>query len=268
MKSQIIGFIGVGNMAGAIIKGICDHKVVEPSQLRLLNPTREKLKPYLSLGAKACCNLNELIQQSDIVFFCVKPQVLSDVLKELSSLMRPERQVYVSIVAGKNAEYFFSFLGPCKLILTMPNTPLLLGKGATAMGEGYYTSEEEFSFVRNIFLSSGMVEEIPAEKLTESIAVSGSSPAFLYRFCKIVADRAEEMGLEKKTAISLFAATMEGAAAMILHSGYSIEELIRMVSSPGGTTLAGLSSLDQSGFDESIKKCMDACVKRAYELGK
>ena len=110
MKSQIIGFIGVGNMAGAIIKGICDHKVVEPSQLRLLNPTREKLKPYLSLGAKACCNLNELIQQSDIVFFCVKPQVLSDVLKEFPLLCARKGRFMFPLLQEKTQNISFPSL--------------------------------------------------------------------------------------------------------------------------------------------------------------
>lgn len=268
MSKKTVGFIGVGNMAGAILRGIISKEVLEPSRLRLFDPSQEKTAVFTAMGAKVCAGLSQLLEESDIVFFCVKPQVAPAVLAEAAQLPRRKEQLYVSIVAGKNAEFFFSYLGECKLILTMPNTPLLLGKGATAIGEGYHIAPEEFDFVERIFVAAGTVRKVPVEMLNTAIAVNGSTPAFLYRFCKVIADHAQEMGMDRQTAVELFAATMAGSAEMILSSGHSLERLIEMVSSPGGTTLAGLASLDDSGFDQSIVKCMDACVKRAYELGK
>ena len=265
---KTLGCIGTGNMAGAILKGICAQGVLPAENLRVFDQDPAKTQPFVQLGAKACESLRMLIEQSEMLLFGVKPQNLDALLDDLAALGGVGDRLLISIVAGKPAEAFFHRLGEqVRLVLVMPNTPLLLGSGATAIGRGYHTSDEEFQFVCSMFSASGVIGVVEAGQLNEMIAVNGSTPAFFYRFCKIIAEHAAEMGVDPEIALRLSAATMAGAAKMIQESGYPVDELIRMVSSPGGTTLAGLAAMEQAGFDDAVRAAMDASVRRAYELG-
>lgn len=263
-----VGFIGLGNMASAIINGIMCKNVLHPSSIAAYDPDNSKCESFARKGIAIMQGAAQLTECCRYVFICVKPQVIGDVISSIKG-SAGQHNVFVSIAAGIGAQYIKDQLGfDCKLILVMPNTPLMLGEGASALACVAPTTADEFAYVKGIFASSGISEEIAPDKLPEIIPVNGSSPAFIYLFAKIVAEFASEQGIAFPVAMHLFAQTLIGSAKMLTDSGLSPEELIRMVSSPGGTTLEGLASLERSGFEQTLRLAMQACINRAHELGK
>ena len=150
----------------------------------------------------------------------------------------------------------------------MPNTPLLLKKGASALCPSGNISEEDKQIVYDMFAGSGVCEYITEDHMNEIIAVNGSSPAYIYMFAKAMADYAVSVGIDYGKALNLICATLEGSAAMLKESGDTPEVLIEKVSSKGGTTIEALNKLREHGFTEAIDDAMKACTKRAEELGK
>ena len=198
----------------------------------------------------------------------MKPQQAEEVLREMAPAMGPET-VVVSIAAGISARYIRGILGEgTKVVLVMPNTPLLVGCGATAVARCQPTTQEEFDYVKGVFSSAGLVEEIPADKMNEIIAVSGSTPAYLYLFAQCFCRYAVEQGIDFDTANRMFCQTMAGAAKMMTETGMTHQQLIDMVTSPKGTTLMGLEALKEGGLEELVRRCCDATIRRAYELGR
>lgn len=263
-----IGFIGAGNMAGAILRGICGQKVICPEQIGVYDRYPTQCERYAQMGCHAYDTLQALVENSETLVFCVKPQNLAELLDELVSFGGVGERLCVSIVTGKPAQVYFDALGEqTKLVLVMPNTPMLVGCGVSAVATGYHTTDEEYAFAKSLFTAAGVVGEVTPEQLSQMVAVSGSTPAFLYRYAKVVAEyAAESIGMDFDTALRMFAGTMIGSAKMLTESGMTPDELIRQVSSPGGTTLAGLAAMDASGHDASIIAALDAAVRRAEEL--
>ena len=155
-----------------------------------------------------------------------------------------------------------------KVVLVMPNTPLLLGEGATALSRSDSVTDEEFELVCNIFGSCGMYAVISKDKMKEIIAINGSSPAFIYLYAQAFVEYAKSVDIDETVARDLFAKSLIGSAKMITDSGKSLDELIEMVSSKGGTTIAGLEKLREGGLPKAVEDCCKACTKRAYELSK
>ena len=150
----------------------------------------------------------------------------------------------------------------------MPNTPLLLGEGATALSHSESVTEEEFAIICGIFGCCGVYAVIPKDKMKEIIAINGSSPAFIYLYAESFIKYAKSVGIDEEVAKKLFAKSLIGSAKMITDSGNTIEKLIEMVSSKGGTTIAGLEKLREGDLDEAVQNCCKACTARAYELSK
>lgn len=260
--------IGAGNMAGAILEGILKAGKLSPEEIGFFDVAQERKDIFAAKGLHAFSDTVELCRESQTILLAVKPQILPGVLEELTAVYTPDKLV-VSIAAGISEAYIKSVLGPqAKIILVMPNTPLLLGCGATAVSRCESVSELEFSFVRGLFEGAGIVCEIPSTKMNEIIAVSGSTPAYIYLMTKYFCEYAERHGIPMETANRLFCQTLIGSARMMTESGMSHQQLINMVTSPKGTTLMGLEALEQDHFEAVISHCCDATVKRAYELGK
>ncbi|MGN1132397.1 MAG: pyrroline-5-carboxylate reductase, partial [Ruminococcus sp.] len=205
---------------------------------------------------------------SDIVVLAVKPQNYEDVLLEIKKDV-DNTKIFVSIAAGISISYVQTTLEcDCPMVRVMPNTPLLLGKGATALCPSQNISTEDFNIVKDMFALNGTVEVFGEEHMNEIIAVNGSSPAYIYLFAKAMADYAQECGIPYESALNLVVATLEGSAAMLRDSGDSPDTLIKKVSSPGGTTIAALDTLEEYKFYDAVKSAMASCTRRAEELGK
>lgn len=263
-----VGFIGAGNMGYAIMKGIAGSALAKETKLFAFDPDADKIARLAEIGVTGCASGAEVLKQSKFVFLAVKPQMFDTVLDEIAPAVTPDT-VLVSIAAGITADYIRSKTIPeAKVVLVMPNTPLLLGAGASALAKCAPTTDEEFRTVCGFFGECGIYATLPEDKMKEIIAINGSSPAFIYLFAKAFVDYAKHEGISEETALPLFAQSLIGSAKMLTDSGYSIEELIKMVSSPGGTTLAGLDELYKGELEKTVDACCAACTKRAYELSK
>ena len=263
-----IGFLGTGNMGTAILKGIAGSSMKSETKLYAYNPTAAKVDALASYGVQKCSSEAEVAAASQYLFLAIKPQKFDEVLPRIADAIT-EDTLLVSIAAGIGVEYIRKLTKPnAKVVLAMPNTPLLLGCGATALATEAPVSDAEFAVVRRIFDACGMTAVIEPAQMKEIIAINGSSPAFIYLFAKGFLDYAEQVGLSGDVAKELFAQSLIGSAKMITDSGYSIAELIRQVSSPGGTTLAGLDRFYAGNLTDVVQDACDHCTRRAYELAK
>lgn len=266
MKRKI-GFLGAGNMGSAIMKGVAFSELRWDIEIYAFDPDESKVDALSGFDVIKCNDAAEVVKECDIVFLAVKPQSLENTLKSVKDYVK-ERMVFVSIVAGISSDYIRNSLEDysVRVILAMPNTPLLLGEGATAIAESNSASEKQFDFVCRVFEACGKIKVIPENKMKEIIAVNGSSPAFIYLFAKGFIDNAVKNGIDEGAAKALFCQSLIGSSKMIMESEYDIDELIKMVSSPGGTTLAGLQKLYDNNLLKAVDEACDACTKRAYEL--
>lgn len=259
-----LGFLGAGNMGSAIMKGVSGKSAL----CFAYDKDGEKLKALEPFGVTACKNEQELVEQCKYVLLAVKPQVLGEVLDTVKPYVT-EDHVFISICAGISAQFIKERTNPnVKVAVVMPNTPAMLGAGASAIARDDRISDEELDFAKQVLSACGMVREVPADKMKEIICINGSSPAFIYLFAKGFVDYATENGIDGNTALDLFAQTLVGSAKMLTESGMTVEQLIKQVSSPGGTTLAGLDKLYEGNLEADVKAACEACTKRAYELAK
>ncbi|MCR5122029.1 MAG: pyrroline-5-carboxylate reductase [Ruminococcus sp.] len=262
-----VGFIGAGNMGYAIMKGISDCAEIE-AEIFVYDSFAPAMEKAAAIGAKSCGDAAAVVSASDYVFLAVKPQQLDEVLEAIKPAVNAEK-VLVSICAGIDDAYIASkTVDGAKVVLVMPNTPLLLGEGATALSRSENVSDSEFANVCGIFGACGAYAVISKDKMKEIIAINGSSPAFIYLYAQSFIKYAESVGIDGEVAKTLFAKSLVGSAKMITDSGFTIDKLIEMVSSKGGTTIAGLEQLRAGGLDEAVQNCCKACTNRAYELAK
>ncbi|MBR1423433.1 MAG: pyrroline-5-carboxylate reductase [Ruminococcus sp.] len=263
-----VGFIGAGNMGYAIMKGIKGSEKASDIALYAFDTYQEACVRAEQLGAKITADAAELAGSCSYVFLAVKPQQLDEVLDDIAPEIT-KNTVIISICAGITDEYIASkTISGAKVVLVMPNTPLLLGEGATALSRSDSVTDKEFEFVCSVFGSCGIFSVIPKDKMKEIIAINGSSPAFIYLYAQSFVKYAVSVGIDEKAAVDLFAKSLIGSAKMITDSGKTIDQLIDMVSSKGGTTIAGLAELRNGGLDDAVQNCCKACTQRAYELSK
>lgn len=262
-----IGLIGAGNMATAIIGGIVKSGMEVTLSAYDLD-TQKIAVLQERYGVCSADSQETLLNQVDYLFLSIKPQNFPEVLAAAKGKIPPET-VIISIAAGITADYLSQTLGyEAKVVQVMPNTPMLLGYGATALSKSALVSEEEFAFVRSIFDCAGMTAVVPSDRMNEVIPINGSAPAFIYQFAQYFITYGRSKGLEETVCRDLFAQALIGSAKMMTDSGYSIEELIQMVSSKGGTTIAGLEGLRENCLDKAVQEACEKCVARAYELTK
>ncbi len=261
-----LGFVGAGNMAGAIIDGVTGSGFLKPNELGVCDTDGEKLKRFTEMGLKAFQSASELLDECDAALIAVKPQSFPSVASALKAEMSKDK-LLISIMAGITADAIFEAAGsPCRLVLAMPNTPVMLGEGATALDAVPPATAKDLAFTRGIFESAGLAVEIPLGKIGEVIPLNGSSPAFFYEMAETLARFGEQNGIPFEASLTLAAKTMLGSARMLLESGKTPHELIDMVCSPGGTTLAAMEALRARGFSGAVEAACGACVRRAKEL--
>lgn len=265
----MVGFIGAaGNMAGAIIDGILNNKTINENQLYLFDLNLEGLKKYTASKVNVVSSVSELTSSCKYVFVCSKPQGMSLLLGELKKHLKPD-QCVVSIAAGvttKTIESYFEF--NCKVVRTIPNTPLLLSLGATGICKNEFASQEDLEFVQDIFSSCGVSVLCEESQMNTVTAISGSGPAYVFKFAKAVMQAADELGFDSGDALTLFSQTLFGSAKMLVDSGMTPTELIKMVTSPNGTTQAANESFDSNDFEGIVVKAVKAAKNRGDELSK
>lgn len=261
-----IGFLGAGNMATAMISGIAKAKL--SVSICAYDPCMEKCRALSAFGVCAKESAEALAQDCAYLILAIKPQNFEAALGSIRTVVKKET-VFISIAAGITPQYISNMLGfDAKVVQVMPNTPLLLGAGATALSKSALVSDEEFAFARGLFDCAGITEVIPNDKMNEVIALNGSSPAFLYLYAQQFIRYGVSVGLDEDVCLRLFAQSLIGSAKMLTDSGKTVDELIEMVSSKGGTTIAGLAALRENGIEKAVTECCKKCTARAYELTK
>ena len=266
MNQLRLGFIGAGNMATAILDGVISKQVFRAERIMISNPHSDKLEHPKALGVSVTTSNEEVAANSDIIVLAVKPQMFEEVIAGIRESC--VNKCIVSIAAGISTAWLQERLPDSSIIRVMPNTPLQLGLGATAIAEASDVSDDLFQCVCNIFSAAGSVAVIPESQMDDVIPVSGSSPAFFFRMAEVMVRWAQEQGMDPGVSLELAASAMKGSAEMLLASGKTAGELIKQVCSPGGTTLAALTAFDDHDFDGLIYDAMTRCTLRSKELGK
>ncbi|MGI6153317.1 MAG: pyrroline-5-carboxylate reductase [Christensenellaceae bacterium] len=258
MKKYIAGFIGCGNMASAIIKGLQKDG---GEAVNVYDVDRSKCA---ALGHVNICNtMDELADRSDIIFLCVKPNILTDILPGLAKY----KKAFVSIAAGVTTQKIKSLLGEdARLQRIMPNTPLMVGKGASCFETPSTLTEDEQAFVAGIFESLGIVKYVDGSLMDSVTGISGSGPAYVYLFIDALAKAGIKHGLADKDAQDLALQTFIGACQMLLHTKKPAEQLIQEVCSPGGTTIEAMQVFEQQDIRGIMEKAVDACVAKSKKL--
>lgn len=266
MDNMRLGLIGAGNMSIAILDGVVTKKLFAPEHIIVSNPHTDKLEHPKALGVQVTCDNRVVAETADLIILAVKPQMFENVLAGICDCCTGK--CVVSIAAGISTDWIRVRLPGALVVRVMPNTPLQLGLGATAVAQTPDVPAELFRRVCDIFAAAGSVSVIPESQMDDVIPVSGSSPAFFFRMVDVMVRWASEQGMDPQVALELAAAAMKGSAEMLLRSGKTAGELTRQVCSPGGTTLAALSAFDDRDFDGLIADAMTRCTRRSRELGK
>lgn len=261
-----IGFIGFGNMAMAIAGGMIRYGGYAAQDFIVSAQDLEKLKPRAEqLGVHYTTDNTRVAKGADILFLAVKPYLLAKVIGEIREAVRPET-IVVSVAAGVELnDIEADFLKPVKLIRTLPNTPALVGEGMTLYNANDNVSAEDEATVLELLGSFGICEKIEEDKFAGAGSMTGCSPAFIYMLMEAMADAAVLEGLKRDKAYVLAAQTVKGAAQMLLSTGLHPGELKDMVTSPGGTTIEGVRTLERLGFRSAM---MEAIIAAAEKTGK
>ncbi len=266
MQTLKLGFIGVGNMAGAILGALLDRALLPPQNILLFDSEPKRLEPFLKRGATAAASNRELTENALLVILAVKPQVMGSVLAEIAPVSSGKN--FITIAAGLPTTFYKQRLDPkANVLRVMPNAPLMVQCGATVLAQSEGVSEDLLHTARAIFESAGDVVVLKEELLNEITSLTGSSPAYFYRMAEAMVQTAVDLGVPRDIALPMVARTMQGSALMMLKSDLSPSSLIEAVCSPGGTTLAAMASFDESDFDDAVRQAMLACTRRGYELG-
>jgi pyrroline-5-carboxylate reductase len=262
-----IGFIGCGNMANAIIGGILSAGTLKPEDIIASNHTSQKLEQAREKYGIATTLSNRVAAaQCEILVLAVKPQYFSEVIEEISDDV-PDSTVVVSLAPGKSLERICDMFGhDLKLIRTMPNTPALVGEGMTALCPNSLVTPEELKEVRRLFDSFGKTEVVSESTMDAVVAVSGSSPAYVFLFIEAMADAAVMGGMPRAQAYTFAAQSVLGSAKMMLETGKHPGELKDMVCSPAGTTIEAVAALERSGFRGAVMEAMRACMEKSASM--
>lgn len=270
MKEDLtIAFIGAGNMAHALIQGLIATARLPPQRIVASDPDDSRLRTLQSeLSIRVTSNNPDAVADADVVVLATKPQVLGTVLEELAAALRPDTLV-ISIAAGVPTRRIQEGLAEgTRVVRTMPNTPALVGAGSTAVAAGLHATEEDLQVAQQLFESVGIVVRVLESHLDAVTGLSGSGPAYVFSMIEALRDAGVREGLSEPIALRLAAQTVRGAARLLLESGEAPEALREKVTSPGGTTLAGVQALQEQGFHDAVVGAVRAATRRSSELGK
>lgn len=265
MLDKTIGFIGIGNMAAALISCICNKKIAKRIIASGKNAKNlDKLRKQFSIIISS--NNRETVKNSDIVFICVKPQDMEVVLDEIGNAV--SNQLIVSIAAGVKLNYLEKKLKTKRIIRVMPNINCLVGEMAAGFSSGDYATKSDVECISKILNSIGTAFLLKEDLLDAVGAISGSGPAFFAYFVKSFEEAGVKNGLKKDIAHKLATKTALGAAKMMTEKNLQPDELIQMVASKKGITIAGLNNFKKYRLNQIIIKTVGAAIKRSKEMAK
>lgn len=262
------GFIGLGNMASAIIKGMCQSSMFPPDTIFGLNRSSDKTRHLANAyGISACDTTEQLVAASDVIILAVKPNMLEGVLQTIAPLVR-EQQLIISIAAGKPLSFYAQFLPNNTVIRVMPNINAMVGASTSCFSAPARATDAQKQLVRTLFSTVGSIVELPEEQFAIFTATGCSSPAFTYMYIDALARAGVRDGLPKKVALEIAASSVLGSAKMVLESigEQHPYDLVDQVCSPGGTTIEGVMTLQDQHFEHTIHEAIRAVMNKDASL--
>jgi pyrroline-5-carboxylate reductase len=268
LKTRRLGFLGAGNMAAALIKGLLHGQVMPAERITASDVKAERLEQlHAAHGIRTTTDNHALLRESDVLVLSVKPQVIDKVLTEIGAEVRPD-QLVISVAAGVPVEALEGRLpAGSRVVRAMPNTPATVQAGATAIAAGAHASADDLRIARELFEAVGRVVVLEESLLDAVTGLSGSGPAYLMLIIEALADGGVKVGLHRDTALLLAAQTVFGSAKLLLETGEHPGRLKDMVTSPGGTAIAGLHTLESGALRKTLIDAVEAATKRSIELG-
>jgi len=262
-----LGFIGCGNMAGAMLGGIIENKTYTADEIigaDVYAPSREKVKEQYGIDVTA--ENKEVAEKSDIVVLSIKPQYCEEVIQGIKDSVR-EDQMFITIIPGKTLKWLEAAFGkPVKIIRTMPNTPAMVKEGMTGVCSNAYVTDEDMQKAIAILNGFGKAEQVPEKLMDIVTGVSGSSPAYVFLLIEAMADAAVAGGMPRNQAYQFAAQSVMGSAKLMLQSGKHPGELKDMVCSPGGTTIGAVRVLEEKGFRSAVFEAVTEAARIAKSL--
>lgn len=266
---RTIAFIGAGNMASAIIRGLIGTGTMTPGRILASDLDAKRLE-HLSatLDIRVAHDNAAAVHEAAVVVLAVKPQTFPQVLPVVSAALDRDSLV-ISIAAGISTRIIERALPEgSRVVRTMPNTPSLVGAGSTAVTGGRHATDADLELAETLFRSVGLVVRVPEEQIDAVTGLSGSGPAYVFAMIEALRDAGIAEGLPEETALALATQTVFGAARLLLEEAEPPEVLRQRVTSPGGTTRAGLDALASAGFATALRGAVRAATRRSVELGK
>jgi len=264
-----IGFLGAGRMATALAAGFVQSRITTADRISASDVSAEALQKLCAeTAARAAASNVDLVDNADVVFLAVKPQHVGDVLREIRDVLTGSH-LLVSIAAGVSLASLAAEIGGDKRIIrVMPNTPCLVGAGASAFAAGPHATAADVTLVQTLLSTVGLVFPLDESLLDAVTGLSGSGPAYVFQIIEALSDGGVRAGLPRQVATQLAAQTLLGAAKMVLESGEHPAALKDAVASPGGTTIAGLHALERGGLRAALIDAVHAATLRSAELGR
>lgn len=258
-----LAFLGAGNMAFAIVKGLIGADITVYDKITSQYDKFDE-------SVKRATSVTEAVKNADCIFLAVKPQNFPELLGELKeSGISFDEKTFVSIAAGISCESICRNIGrDVAVIRTMPNTPLMIGKGVTALSRNGLVGDAVFEEIVSTFALLGKTMILPENKMNAVIAATSSAPAYVYHFIDAICKEARAEGVDAPELLTAVCAMVSGSAEMLMSTGKAPEELIKMVTSPKGTTERAMNVLCEEGFADTVARAMRACTERAEELSK
>lgn len=266
-KDLSVGFLGCGKMASALMQGLVNKKLVnDPSSISCSDVYKPSVEYALEKGYNATeSNLEVCKTAKDVVVIAVKPNVVQNVCADIASV--DSDAVIISIAAGITLATLEGYLPGRRIVRVMPNTPCLVGEAASGYAMGTHCNSNDEEIVEKLLNAVGVAKKIKEILLNAVTGVSGSGPAYVYQFIEALADGGVRSGLPRDVAMELAAQTVKGAAVMVLESGNHPGKLKDDVTSPGGTTIAGVEALENGGFRSAAISAVKAATRRSMQLG-
>lgn len=262
-----IGFIGLGNMAKAMIGGMLAKGIAKPEELTGSAKTERTRKAVEEeYGIETLADNGAVAEASDILILAVKPQMFDAVIPQIRDRFRKDTLI-VSIAAGRTIAQIEEALGGSfKVVRCMPNTPAMVGEGCSGICRNERVTEEEMARCMELMSSFGLAEEVPEKLMDAVVGISGSSPAFVFLFLEALADGGVKAGMPRGQAYRFAAQTVLGSAKLLLETGKHPGELKDMVCSPGGTTIEGVQTLEDMGLRSAVMSAVAACVEKSRNM--
>jgi pyrroline-5-carboxylate reductase len=268
LQDRTLAFLGAGNMAEALIRGLLRTGTAAPDRILATARRPERARELEAAhGLRASSDNVAAVRHADVVILCVKPQVMDKLLQEIAPAMTADKLV-ISVAAGVPVKVLERRLGStARIVRAMPNTPALVGRGACAIAPGTHATEEDLRAATSLFDAVGITVTVEENLLDAVTGLSGSGPAYIFLIIEALTDAGVKVGLPRYTALKLAAQTLLGSAELLIETKAHPGQLKDQVTSPGGTAIAGLHTLEAGGLRTTLINAVEAATRRAHELG-